>query len=101
MTRVVNIYDGVPYDVYCGRPGKGHEGPLGNPLGHLKTRGAAIEAFRVWFLDKVTNDAEYRALVLACKDKVLGCFCKPRACHCDVIAAWLNGEEVIPGRRCG
>lgn len=79
------------YDVYIGRPSK-----WGNPFTHgsdRKTRAAFIvksreEAIRRYeeylFSSGLIKDIE------ELRGKVLGCWCKPQACHGDVLARLLN-----------
>lgn len=96
MTRVVNIYHKVPYDVYCGRAGRDprtgewHDGYFGNPF-EDGTREENVAAFREYFYQRIKTDREYCRRVMELKDKVLACFCKPKACHCDIYAEWLDG----------
>lgn len=92
MTSVVNIKTRAPYDVYIGRAGHGKDGYFGNPhrLQPGGARGDTIERYTVYFLDRVERDPEFRRRVMELKGKTLGCFCKPAACHGDVIANWLN-----------
>lgn len=85
-TRVINIKDGVPYDVYCGRPG-----PLGNPF-QSGTRDTNIENYRRMFSERVKVDERFRKAVLALKGKTLGCFCVPLKCHAQVIADWVDAQ---------
>lgn len=94
-TTVVNIRDRQPGDVFIGRAGKGEAGTFGNPfrLRAEETRGATIERFRDWFLKRVDEDVDFRRSVLGLQGKRLVCFCAPRDCHGDVIAAWLNNRE--------
>lgn len=75
------------YDVYIGRPG-----PFGNPfvVGRDGTRDEVIEKHRRWFHERIVLDHEFRSLVETLRGKRLGCYCKPRPCHGDVIAEWLN-----------
>lgn len=95
----VNIhYQG--YDVYCGRAGKGVAGsPLQNPH---KGEGA-IENFRLDLWESIKS-REHRiclALLLILvlekqKGQVrLGCFCKPKPCHVDVIISALESPHVL------
>jgi uncharacterized protein DUF4326 len=72
--------------------------PFGNPFPVSKgrSREEAIGAFRIYFADKVARDPEFRALVLTLRGKTLGCCCKPKPCHGDVIAAWLDAPENLP-----
>ena len=99
-TTVVNLRDSE-YDVYIGRPGKGLDGYFGNPLklgqicaecGLFHPRGGTIDCFEGWFLRRVGVHALYRERVLQLQGKRLGCFCKPKACHGDVIARWVNRQ---------
>jgi len=101
-TSVVNIYHKLPYDSYIGRPRGGRDprdvppgeyGFLGNPFPLGKdNREESIANFRTYFLDRVERDAAFREAVLRCRDKTLACFCKPKSCHGDVIAAWLDAQ---------
>ena len=80
-TRVVNSRGEVPVGaVYIGRPTK-----WGNPfrIGRDGTREEVIVKYRVWLLAQPD-------LIAACKrelhGRVLVCWCKPKACHGDVLA---------------
>jgi hypothetical protein len=92
MTRVVNRRR-EPFDVYIGRPS-----PYGNPFSHkpgtlakfqVANREEAIARFREWFLAQPELVARARREL---RGKVLGCWCKPAACHGDVIAEIVNGD---------
>lgn len=93
MTTVVNLRT-AKYDVYIGRAGKGQDGYFGNqfPIGPM-TRGEVINEFRKTFYLRLQCDPEFKRRVHELKGKVLGCFCKPQACHGDVIAEYLNNLE--------
>jgi hypothetical protein len=41
------------------------------------------------FWKRIHEDAEYLRRVRELKDKRLVCFCKPEACHGDVIVDWF------------
>jgi hypothetical protein len=98
-TVVVNLKHDE-YDVYIGRAGKGQDGYFGNPhtmgyvyCSHCKghhDRDTSIAAFKKDFLSRVNNDREFLRRVLTLRGKRLGCFCKPLACHGDVIKEWLD-----------
>ena len=110
-TIVVNL-NTDEYDVYIGRGIKkrtnmltegikpGEEGWLGNPhpIGYCQicstthTREECIEKFKEDFYKKLEEDSEFRKAVLALKGKRLGCYCKPKACHGDVIKAWIDSQ---------
>lgn len=88
-TTVVNLRR-EPFDVYIGRAGRGMDGYFGNPFG-VRTHGAsAMPKFIEYFHKRIESDPEFKRRVIALVDKRLGCFCKPRDCHGDVIAAWVN-----------
>jgi hypothetical protein len=96
MTTVVNKRTDT-YDVYIGRGS-----PFGNQWTHIKgntlaqyvvaTREESIAEFKKDFLKRVETDQEFREQVLSLKGKRLGCFCKPLACHGDVIKEWLDKQ---------
>lgn len=89
MTRVVNIYRDSHYDLCIMRPSI-----LGNPfvIGILYQRGEAVAAYRKWISEpEQTALREY--IKKTCKDKVLGCCCKPLVCHGDVHVEICDGLE--------
>jgi len=99
--RVVNLYK-EKYDIYIGRPGKGRDGYYGNPF-PLKTPATesdlaeCLRLYREYFYQRLDEDIEFRIKILALKEKVLGCFCKPKGCHGDVIVEYLEGVQNAPG----
>jgi len=95
MTKVVNLKKDI-YDVYIGRGSI-----FGNPYTHLplgktkagvqvKNRNEAIEKYREYFYNRIEKDQEFLDAVLRLKDKILGCYCAPNACHGNVIAEFLD-----------
>lgn len=95
-TKVVNLHHKVPYDVYIGRPGKGKDGPYGNPYSVADHGSNALPLFRKYFYNRIDMDPGFRVKVLELKDKTLGCFCHPKPCHGDIIAEWLDSlKEAI------
>ena len=88
-----------PYDVYIGRGSK-----WGNPYPHkegtkaeflVEDREAAVAAFRTFLWDAIKSGRLTIEELLELDGKRLGCFCKPQACHGDVIKAaveWAKGE---------
>jgi hypothetical protein len=98
-TRVVNRH-AEPYDIYIGR---GSE--WGNPYTHrtgtqaetiVDTREEAIDAYRRDLWAKINAEGDPLLERLArLAGKRLGCYCKPKACHGDVLAAaaeWANEQ---------
>ncbi len=82
-----------PYDVYIGRGSK-----WGNPYTHLPNTSApwqvdsredAIRLYEEW----IRSQPELMgAIKKELKDKVLGCYCAPLACHGDVLIKIANEE---------
>jgi hypothetical protein len=72
------------YDVYIGRPSI-----WGNPfkIGRDGKRGECIELYKGWIAKKSELQAKAKKEL---KGKILGCWCKPRACHGDVLAEIAN-----------
>ena len=71
------------YDVYIGRPSK-----WGNPfqLGPDGSREEVIEKYMEW----LENNPELLQDIYELKGKVLGCWCKPKPCHGDVLVDIVN-----------
>ena len=55
-----------------------------------RSRGATIERYRGYFLDRLRTHEQFARRVRELKGKTLGCFCKPHPCHGDVIADYLD-----------
>ena len=87
MTKVVNKYRDK-YDIYIGRPSI-----FGNPFSVKEYgREGCIQKFREYFYKRIKEDVKFKEAVLKFKDKTLGCFCKPLACHGDVIKEYLDNN---------
>lgn len=77
------------YDVYIARPSK-----WGNPfvMGKDGNREQVITKYHEWFLKpeqaQLLNDARVKL-----RGKILGCWCKPAACHGDILALYANGYD--------
>jgi len=86
-TTVVNIKHEIA-DEYIGRPSM-----FGNPfqIGYDGDRKEVIKKYNDLFATKI-QDSTFRTKVLQLKDKKLGCFCKPEACHGDIIAHWIDSQ---------
>ncbi len=89
VTRVVNKKKTNDYDVYIGRGS-----PWGNPYaignGEGPDRAEVIERYKTYFEEKIASDEGFKKGVLAMRGLRLACFCKPEACHGDVIAGYLD-----------
>lgn len=85
MCRVVNKYK-ESYDVYIGR------GSIwGNPFAINEsvgdTRDVVIEKFRKHLFSQLVEGKIKIEQLRELDGKTLGCFCKPKACHGDIIVA--------------
>lgn len=83
MTRVVNLRLDS-YEVYIGR------GSIwGNPfkIGRDGTRTEVIEKYREYLEQSPQLLKELESL----RGKTLGCYCKPKPCHGDVLLRFLGG----------
>lgn len=77
MTKVVHCKK-EPYDIYIGRPSK-----WGNPftIGKDGTRREVIDKYEQY----IRNQPHLMTDIKELQNKTLGCWCKPRACHGDVL----------------
>ena len=83
-TAVVNLME-EPYDIYIGR------GSIwGNPfhIGKDGSRTEVIAKYREYLLEH----KGLMKLLPNLKGKRLGCFCKPQACHGDVLVELIELE---------
>lgn len=81
------------FDVYVGRGSK-----WGNPFSHkegtlakeiVATREEAIQKFEEYLL----SNQELMDSLDELKGKVLGCWCKPKSCHGDVLLKYANQKK--------
>lgn len=89
MTRVVNLRKDE-YQVFIGRGGS-----WGNPFSHLfsskaefivDSREESIVRYRQWIMQRLKDEpALAEEMKRELKGKVLGCYCKPKACHGDIL----------------
>jgi hypothetical protein len=94
------------YDIYCGRaknggvPKKiGKHGWLGNPIKineeciickkiH-KESGETLPCYEKYLKFRL-NDDTFKKEFIKLKGKCLGCFCKPKPCHTDIMIKYLE-----------
>lgn len=60
------------------------------PWAQELNRADPIRAFELYLLARVEVDPEWRAALLALDGLRLGCWCKPKRCHVDVIVRWIR-----------
>lgn len=96
-TTVINIsgkrrteLEKIPGYVYIGRPSI-----WGNPfkVGRATDSRAEVIQYYKNYLYRTRPDLVEKA-ERELKGKILGCFCKPKQCHGDILAAIANGEEI-------
>lgn len=77
-----------PYDVYIGRAGKGQDGKWGNPfpITELDDRNRSIAKYKKWLWNNIDAGKISLKELADLDGKTLGCFCKPNACHGDILA---------------
>lgn len=63
--------------------------------GGLYSRERSIEKYRSWFKNKIRKDPDFRKAVDDLAGQKLGCWCKPKSCHGDVILEYLRGKMEI------
>ena len=95
MTRVIHIKDAPagwrtdPHFVFIGRPSY-----LGNPyrIGAHGNRQAVIAKYREHLKQLRADDPQHfdDYMEVVVKGSVLVCYCKPLACHGDVLIEWLK-----------
>jgi len=106
ISKVPKGWDSTSDYIYIGRPRhelwlRGFDGFFGNPIikgkkcpecgkVHIKP-GDTLPCYKVYFTRRINSDNVFKERILALKDKVLVCYCKPNPCHGDIIAEYLNG----------
>jgi len=65
---------------------------FGNPfkIGRDGTRKEVIEKYRKYFYHRIESDKKFKRAVESLKDHILGCWCKPLACHGDILVEYLE-----------
>ena len=91
---IVNVKNDS-YDVYIGRNPKYGDPKWGNPYSHkdgtaakykVTTREEAIEKYEEY----LRGSGELMNSLMELDGQILGCHCKPMACHGDVLLKVLN-----------
>jgi hypothetical protein len=81
-----------PYDIDITRNGE-----WGNPfiVGRDGTRSEVIELHKRWFLSQPELVKQAQTEL---RGKVLGCWCKPKSCHGDILFKVANADTRFFGR---
>lgn len=88
-----------PYDVYVGRECKRRgwnleRSKFANPYA-VGRDGSRADVCRLYIAHLKRNPHLVRDARVELRGKVLGCWCKPQACHADTLAAIANGEDAF------
>lgn len=87
VTKIVHC-EKSDYDIYIG-----HGTIWGNPfiIGKDGSRSEVIAKYRIYAL----KNKEIMESLPKLKGKVLGCWCKPKACHGDVLIELINNPGIM------
>ena len=90
-TKVVNLYK-ESYDVYIGRASGNGESLWGNPFPVEKEedREESIRKYEVYIREKLDSGKIPLFELRKLKGRRLGCFCKPKDCHGDVLVKLVS-----------
>lgn len=86
-TRIVNV-NKEPCEIFCGRPSK-----WGNPFKEEVdgTKLEVVEMYRAWLMKPeqkwILDD------IMELDGKVLGCYCAPKKCHCEILIDFLEAAK--------
>lgn len=88
-TKIVNIKTD-DFDCYIGRPNL-----IGNPykIGKDGNRDQVIAKYRRYFNFMMKTSVVFKEDIENLRGKRLGCYCRPLACHGDVIVEYLEGKN--------
>ena len=61
-----------------------------------KIGGSTLLCYRQYFDMRLSNEIGFIEKVRELRGKKLVCFCKPKPCHGDIIAEWVDEDAQIP-----
>ena len=94
-TKVVNLIKDE-FDVYIGRGSK-----FGNPYTHIKNKNTkadyivdsrvdSINMYEKWLDNQIENGQITKHDIIELDGKILGCYCKPKSCHGDILSKKID-----------
>lgn len=104
MITIVKVYDKQvigTHREYCGRPGKGEKGLLGNPFAANVThsnRDEVCDKFHTYFHSNIPQRAKELVEIARTTDVELACFCQSpkdvvkKRCHCETIKQYIEEQ---------
>lgn len=91
MTEVVNKSNRL-YDVYIGRGST-----WGNPFTvEQYGRDMCIWLYESYIRERLRNEPALRSELMSLDGKVLGCYCKPKRCHGDILVSIIEEFKNTP-----
>ena len=91
-TTVINIKSGEKYDINIMRPGR-----WSNPYSHLPFANAILVSSREEAIQKfeyyLRTTPKLLNIIGELEGKILGCCCKPKACHGDIYIKLLREKK--------
>ena len=97
-TTVVNIKH-EPYDVYIGRRMPGLEqSPFANPfkVGRDGSLEEVLEKYRTHAKHLQATSREFAQALEGLRGRRIGCWCRPRRCHGDILLELLGEQALEP-----
>lgn len=94
MTLLINRRDKKRYDFYIGRGttfGNPHTIGYCNLCNKTHDRKDCVDTYKIYFYNRLLTDSSFHDKVLSLKGQTLGCWCKPKLCHGDIIIEYLEG----------
>jgi len=93
-----NVYVGRGRVVFLTKEGPSfppQNSPFCNPfnVGKDGTREEVISKFRAYMTAKLDQDPDLKRQLLALEGKRLGCWCKPEACHGDILLELIQKNK--------
>lgn len=98
-TEVVHVKAG--YDVYIGRAMPGYPASeFANPfpIGVDGGRNEVIDKYERYIKERLANEPQLRDALEAMRGRRIGCWCRPKRCHGDVLVRLLEGPEPPPAQ---
>ena len=97
MITIVKVYDKQVVGIhreYCGRPGKGQLGLLGNPfwINDESQRNKACDDYATWFKTNKPKRVDELVEIAKTQDIELACFCSPKRCHTETIKQYIEEQ---------
>jgi hypothetical protein len=103
MITIVKVYDKQvigTHREYCGRPGKGQVGLLGNPfwMNDESKRNKVCDDYATWFKTNKPKRVDELIEIAKTQDIELACFCQSpkdivkKRCHCETIKAYIEKQ---------